>query len=183
MNTKEDHNYEQETKTICQWIQRQGGNSSNPREETVLQLALRYGIYPTQINSRKRHLIEQAAELFAGRNQERSIDDLRRVIGQLTVKRGVLAKKLNHWVRESEKWWLSPTNNWVSLVSASYWIYRDWPYSYYYRPQPIADDHLALLSKMDEQYLRTPQYGSRSYATWFQRQGILSTSAAFIEVL
>ncbi|MEK6736906.1 MAG: DDE-type integrase/transposase/recombinase [Pseudomonadota bacterium] len=26
---------------------------------------------------------------------------------------------------------------------------------------------------MDEQYLKTPQYGSRSYATWFQRQGIM----------
>jgi len=26
---------------------------------------------------------------------------------------------------------------------------------------------------MDEQYLNTPQYGSRSYATWFQRQGII----------
>ena len=25
---------------------------------------------------------------------------------------------------------------------------------------------------MDEQYLKTPQYGARSYATWFQRQGI-----------
>lgn len=29
------------------------------------------------------------------------------------------------------------------------------------------------LRKMDEQYLKTPQYGSRSYATWFLRQGIL----------
>jgi len=35
-------------------------------EETVPQLASRYGIHPTQINSWKRHLIEQAAELFAG---------------------------------------------------------------------------------------------------------------------
>ncbi len=25
---------------------------------------------------------------------------------------------------------------------------------------------------MDEQYLKTPQYGARSYATWFKRQGI-----------
>jgi len=29
------------------------------------------------------------------------------------------------------------------------------------------------LRKMDEQYLKTPQYGTRSYATWFLRQGIL----------
>jgi len=25
---------------------------------------------------------------------------------------------------------------------------------------------------MDEQYLKTPQYGSRSYSTWFHRKGI-----------
>ena len=43
--------------------------------------------------------------------------------------------------------------------------------NYYYRWQPIDDDHLVLSRKMDEQYLKTPQYGARSYAAWFQRQG------------
>jgi len=45
--------------------------------------------------------------------------------------------------------------------------------TYYYQPQPASDVDLVLLRKMDEQYLKTPQYGSRSYATWFLRQGIL----------
>jgi putative transposase len=47
--------------------------------------------------------------------------------------------------------------------------------TYYSQPQPIshADLDLVLLRMMDEQYLKTPQYGSRSYATWFQRQGTL----------
>jgi len=44
--------------------------------------------------------------------------------------------------------------------------------TYYYQPQQVNDDELALLRLMDEQYLKTPQYGARSYATWFQRQGI-----------
>ncbi len=44
--------------------------------------------------------------------------------------------------------------------------------SYYYRPQPADDSQLALLRQIDEQYLKTPQYGARSYATWFRRQGI-----------
>lgn len=70
-------------------------------EETVPQLASRYGIHPTQINSWKRHLIEQTAELFArsdgaGKDKGGSIDDLHRVIGQLTVERDFLARKLNH---------------------------------------------------------------------------------------
>lgn len=42
----------------------------------------------------------------------------------------------------------------------------------YYQSQPVSEDELALLRMMDEQYLKTPQYGSRSYATWFLRQGI-----------
>ncbi len=45
--------------------------------------------------------------------------------------------------------------------------------TYYYQPQPATDTELTLLRKMDEQYLKTPQYGSRSYTTWFLRQGIL----------
>ena len=68
-------------------------------EETVPQLASRYGIHPTQINSWKRHLVEQAG-LFArsdGTGKDKgSIDDLHRVIGQLTVERDFLARKLNH---------------------------------------------------------------------------------------
>ncbi len=34
-------------------------------DETIPQLAARYGIHPTQINSWKRQLIEQASELFS----------------------------------------------------------------------------------------------------------------------
>lgn len=45
--------------------------------------------------------------------------------------------------------------------------------TYYYQPQPLSNADLVLLRMMDEQYLKTPQYGSRSYTTWFQRQGIM----------
>ena len=58
--------------------------------------------------------------------------------------------------------------------------------TYYYPPQPFNDEELALLRLMDEQYLKTPQYGARSYATWFQRQGIAvarKKAAAMMETL
>jgi putative transposase len=45
--------------------------------------------------------------------------------------------------------------------------------TYYYQPQPITSTDLVLLHMMDEQYLKTLQYGSRSYATWFQSQGMM----------
>ena len=70
-------------------------------DEAIPQLAARYGIHPTQINSWKRQLIEQAAELFsrnssAGKESGQTTDDLHRVIGQLTVERDFLARKLDH---------------------------------------------------------------------------------------
>lgn len=34
--------------------------------------------------------------------------------------------------------------------------------TYYYQPQPASDVELVLLRKMDEQYHKTPQYGSRA---------------------
>ena len=70
-------------------------------EETAPQLAARYLIHPTQINSWKRHLIEKASDLFGKNNDantksSHSVDDLHRVIGQLTVERDFLARKLDH---------------------------------------------------------------------------------------
>ncbi len=70
-------------------------------DETVAQLAARHGLHPTQITTWKRQLTEQAAELFARGNgtkkdNEHGVDDLHRVIGQLTVERDFLARKLDH---------------------------------------------------------------------------------------
>ncbi len=69
-------------------------------DETVPQLAARHGLHPTQINTWKKQLTEQAAELFSRGNSNKKVngdvDDLHRVIGQLTVERDFLVRKLNH---------------------------------------------------------------------------------------
>ncbi len=44
--------------------------------------------------------------------------------------------------------------------------------TYYCQPQPASDVDLVLLRRVDEQCLKTPQYGTHSYATRFLRQGI-----------
>jgi putative transposase len=41
----------------------------------------------------------------------------------------------------------------------------------YYEPVPETAANLALMRLLDEQYLRTPFYGSRRMAVWLQRQG------------
>jgi putative transposase len=43
--------------------------------------------------------------------------------------------------------------------------------SIYYRPRPCRHADLELIRRMDEQYLRTPFYGSRSLTTYLRRLG------------
>jgi transposase-like protein len=69
-------------------------------EETVSELAARFGVHPTMINTWKRALLEGAAEVFnKGRDSrkqtETQIDDLYRQIGQLKVENDFLSKKLS----------------------------------------------------------------------------------------
>lgn len=43
--------------------------------------------------------------------------------------------------------------------------------SYYYEPLPISEENLLLMRLLDEQYTRTPFYGSRKMTVWLQTQG------------
>jgi putative transposase len=45
--------------------------------------------------------------------------------------------------------------------------------AWYYEPVPESAANLALMRRIDEQYLRTPFYGSRRMAAWLRREGEL----------
>ena len=69
-------------------------------EEPVAELASRYGVHPTMINTWKRALQDSAAVIFdksqKSRKQiEAQTDELYRQIGQLKVERDFLAKGLS----------------------------------------------------------------------------------------
>ncbi|MGN7614442.1 transposase [Magnetococcales bacterium HHB-1] len=68
-------------------------------EETSSQLASRYGIHPTMISTWKRTLQKNAPTLFergqkADKDQETLIAELYKQIGQLTVEKDFLSRKL-----------------------------------------------------------------------------------------
>ena len=69
-------------------------------EQTISELAARFGVHPTMIHSWKRALLEGAAEVFDKGHKSRKetdaqMDELYRQIGRLQVERDFLSKKLS----------------------------------------------------------------------------------------
>jgi len=69
--------------------------------ETTAELAARHGLHPTQINQWKRQALDKLSGVFergsSGQTpSDKQVDELHRVIGQLTVERDFLVRKLDH---------------------------------------------------------------------------------------
>jgi transposase len=72
-------------------------------EETVSELASRFGVYPTMIHQWKRALLVGASGVFerSGRKapelEEEQVKDLHAKIGEVAVANNFLARKLKPW--------------------------------------------------------------------------------------
>ena len=142
-------------------------------DKTTAKLASEYKVHTSQVTAWKQQLLEQAPQLFEdGRSKGReealaNKQELYEQIGRLKVE--------NEWLKKNLPSSVNGKRSWIEVGHHDLSIARQCRLSalarssWYYRPVGETAENLALMRRLDEQYLETPFYGSRKLAVVVRR--------------
>lgn len=146
-------------------------------EKTIAELGAQYELYPAQVNTWKRELLENASELFdkerqgSEHSQKRSQSRERRALSsnrQVEGGAGCFGRTLRTTgTAAARKALVDAEHPELSLVRQCQLlsIRRS---SLYYRPVGPSAEALTQLRLMDEQFLQPPFYGSRRMVAYLR---------------
>ena len=143
--------------------------------KTVNELASEYGVHPVQISQWKKQLQEGVAGIFSKSPTKRAGEaeslkaKLYEEIGRLKIELDWLKKKSDLYGKE----WLGviePGHCQISIRRQCklLGVCRS---SFYYEPARESETNLVLMRLIDEQYTKTPFYGSRKMTEQLKRSG------------
>jgi Transposase and inactivated derivatives len=133
-------------------------------QKTANEIAAEYGVHLTQIAQWKKQALDGLPDLFAtgkskqGQSEEALIASLYQQIGQLKVQVDWLGKNQNHSVEEKRAL-IEPGHPDLSIRQQCKLLGLSRS-SYYYQAEEEQEENLVLMRLLDEQYTRTPFYGS-----------------------
>lgn len=154
-------------------------------DKTLSELASKYEMNCNVIAKWKKELLTRATEIFATPSPKESggeglasteeVKELHAKIGQLTVEtvgslKGFFIRKAASLATELRRGMIDKNHKDLS-VSRQCELLSFPRSSYYYVPAQESEENLALMRKIDEQYLKTPFYGVRRMTHVLCRQG------------
>ncbi|WP_223998800.1 IS3 family transposase [Aureimonas sp. SA4125] len=147
-------------------------------ELTLAELAKKHGVHPNVVGQWKRLAIENMATAFGGgvaetaQDRDAEFEKLHAKIGQLVVERDFLQKGLRSMSRDRRQAGIEKDHPRLS-VRRQCRLLSLTRSTLYATPAGESAENLALMRRIDEQFLETPWYGSRQMARWLRRQGYL----------
>ena len=150
-------------------------------QQTTNEIAQEFGVYPTQVNTWKKQLLESSSDVFGKGKQKREEnfeserEALYSQIGRLKVEVDWLKKKdrTSRLKVEEKVAMIEPHNRQLAISRQCELL--NLPRSSYYRwlggEQNESAENLALMMLIDEEYTRRPFYGSRKMRDYLRRQG------------
>ncbi len=144
-------------------------------DKTISQLATEHGIAAVQISQWKRILLKQVSELFGRTSPDIDPDELTaplyQEIGRLKMELDWLKKNLALSVDQKRA--CIEVNHAVLSVSRQCELLGLNRSSWYYQAHPAQEsaENLNIMQLIDQQYTRTPFYGSRKITAWLETQG------------
>jgi putative transposase len=146
-------------------------------QETISELASKYGLHPNQISQWKRQLLESGADVFnrhgdkAAQAESAEQSELYEQIGRLKMELEWLKKKLL-LSPDAKRNLVEPSHPVLSLRRQCELLGLSRS-SRYYEPVGESPENLALMRLLDEQYLRTPFYGWPRMTAYLRREGFV----------
>ncbi|WP_232227886.1 transposase [Hippea sp. KM1] len=141
-------------------------------DKSVSEIASKYGILPKSIHQWKKQFLENASLAFENavpakkykeeiREKESQIEALSKALGQATIERDWVLKKLKSLGLKTKKSLVEPKLKNLSITRQTELLGMNRSTLYYKNKPEISEEDIEIMNAIDEIYTEFPYYGYR----------------------